>query len=379
MITTAIVTTIAAGLAASGSGASRTPTIKLGHVGHDHHLALFVALSQGAGFKTQTDGVWFRQLKKRQVYDLMNDQVVMARLLVSKVGGGSGMPAALARNEIEVGLGGVAATVAAIDKGAALKIIAPCNCDGDMLMVRPEFPARTWDEFLEAVRKRREPVRIGYKAPRAVAYLILMRALAASGISYGPKAVNAGGKPVQVVLMNLQKGSNMVPSLQGKVVNGIVMNQPTVAIAEVKGVGRVIADLRDLPPKGKWRDHPCCCVVATEKALKEKRAAVEAIVKAVVAGGEFIHRHRDKAIQIASSWTKASRQVEARSVPTVTYVPVPNQDWQKGMLTWFEMMNDLNQFTNVLKGMTPQQMYRRVSDYSLVPNPRKAMGVSSGK
>ncbi len=347
--------------------------LKVGHVGHDHHLALFVAASLGKQLEPRSGGVWFRQLKQREVYELMEGETSVAQVHLRKVGGGSGMPAALARNEIEVGLGGVAPTAAAIDRGASLKIIAPCNTDGDMLMVRPEFPATSWETFLAAVRQRREPVRIGYKAPRAVAYLIFMRALKASGVRYGPKPVDAAGKPVQVVLVNLQKGSHMVPSLQGKVVDGIVMNQPTVAVAEAKGAGKVVADLRDLPPKSKWRDHPCCCVVATDAALKGKREAVRAFVQAVVAGGRFIAEHPDEAIRIASDWTGCAPAVEKRSVPTVTYVDVPGRRWEAGMLTWFEMMNDLNQFTNKLRGLTPKQMYERVSDHSLVTQAAKAV------
>ncbi len=349
----------------AGQAGERT-LLRVGHVGHDHHIALFIAADRGEKLRDASGGVWFKELKRFQVYELRKDGNVLAQVMLKKVGGGANMPAGLARNEIEVGLGGVAATVAAIDKGATFKIIAPCNCDGDMLLVRPDFPAKDWPTFLAAVRDAEAPVKIGYKAPRAVAYLIFMAALKASGVTYGPKAVDEAGQPVQVVLVNLQKGSNMAPSLQADLVDGIVMNQPVVAVAAHKKLGRVIADLCDLPPEGQWANHPCCCVVASAEALADKAEAVEALLQAIVAGGRFIASDPKQAIQIAAAWTKKPLAVEQKSIPTVTYVTVPGTEWRQGMRTWFAMMKDLGQFTKRLKDKTPEEMHALVSDYTLI-------------
>lgn len=341
-------------------------TLKVGHVGHDHQIALFAALDRGETHAGDSGGVWFKPLKDREVYEMLRGPAVLGRVLLQKVGGGANMPAALARNEIEVGLGGVAATVAAIDQGGRMKIVAPCNCDGDMLMVRTDLKAHTWAEFLQAVRSAPAPIKIGYKAPRAVAYLIFMAALRAEGISFGPAATDSAGKAVQVILVNLQKGSNMVPSLAAGVVDGIVMNQPVVAVAASKGIGHVVADLRDLPPAGRWHHHPCCCVVATEAALAGKREAVAALVQAIAAGGHYVQHHPEESIALAARWTRQPEAVERISVPTVTYVSHPDAKWRKGMLTWFAMMQELGQFTGALQGLSPEAMYTRTADYSLL-------------
>ncbi|MHC4884606.1 MAG: hypothetical protein ACYTGH_05925 [Planctomycetota bacterium] len=123
-------------------------------------------------------------------------------------------------------------------------------------MVGPDLSVPNWDAFLQHIQKRKRPLRIEYKAPRAAAYLILKAALHDSGISYGTREVNESGAPVQVVLVNLQKGSSMIPSLAGGLVDGIVMNQPVIAFAEAKKVGRVVCDLRDLPPRGHGGPSP---------------------------------------------------------------------------------------------------------------------------
>ncbi len=355
------------------SGETPVPVVRVGHVGHDHHLALFVAADLGKKLKPLAGGVWLEELKRFEVYRLHQGSQTLAQLSLLKVGGGSKMPAAMSRGEIQVGLGGVAAVASAYDKGADIRLVAPLNCDGDMLLVNNAFPAKSWTEFLAAVRKSPKPVKIGYKAPRAVAYLILKRALKAEGITYGPNITGRNGKPVQVVLMNLHKGSNMVPSLARGVVDGFVMNQPFVALAENRKLGRAIAELRDLPPTGKWKFHPCCCLCATQKMLKHKRAIIVALVKALIAGREFIGENQAEAITIAAKWTRKPAAVENRSIPTVTYMAKLDNRWKTGMLTWCEMMLDLKQFTGKLKGMTPEKMYDAFTDTSVIEEAEKEL------
>jgi hypothetical protein len=108
------------------------------------------------------------------VYELVEGEKTVAELHLEKVGGGSNMPAAMERGEIQVGLGGIPAVIFYVDKGSPFRILTPLNVDGDMLLVRPEFPADDWDSFVSAVKASEKPVRIGYKAPVAVAKLVFV-------------------------------------------------------------------------------------------------------------------------------------------------------------------------------------------------------------
>ncbi len=104
-----------------------------------------MACAQGEKLKARSGGVWLRALKPMDIYELLAGETVVAQVKLIKVKGGSGMPAALGRGDIEVGLGGLAPTVLHIDKGAPLKIVAPLNADGDMLLVKNDFAATSWD------------------------------------------------------------------------------------------------------------------------------------------------------------------------------------------------------------------------------------------
>ena len=99
-----------------GAGRGTEPvTIKVGHVGHDHHLALFVAADNAEQYGKEA-GIALNTVEDRKRYVLTDRGRKVADIEIVRVGGGSKMPTALAQGVIEVGLGGVAPVLAVRSK-----------------------------------------------------------------------------------------------------------------------------------------------------------------------------------------------------------------------------------------------------------------------
>ncbi len=348
---------------AGPAGVTATPpvTLRVGHVGHDHHLALYVAALEGERF-LRDYGIGLREVKPREVYDLVSGEQPVARLLLLKVGGGSRMPAAMSRGEIEIGLGGIAAVAKFADAGQPFKIICPLQTDGDMLVMHPDSPVTDWASFVQAARSAERPLRIGYKAPVAVAKLVFERALQAEEIGYGFDPSDAD---VRVVLVNFGSEASPLPLLETGALDGFVMNQPAVAVAIDKGLGKQVAELRDLPPAGKWIDHPCCCIAATTDTLAEQREAVKALLKVILLATQLINDDQELAIDCASRWTRYDKAVETASIPTITYGAEPTEQWLAGMNTWGQMVKEVDLFTDRYKDMPAEQFVADVCDLAL--------------
>jgi len=338
------------------------PTLRLGHVGHDHHLALYVAALEGARFKTDC-GIYLDEVKPQEVYDLIEGGKRLARLVLAKVGGGARMPAAMSRGEIAIGLGGVPAVAKFADGGTPLKILAPLQTDGDMLVMREDSPVADWPAFVQAAKAGGKPMKIGYKAPTAVAKLVFEGALLAEAIPYGYDQAEAR---TGVILINFGSEKSPIPLLESGAIDGFVMNQPAVAVAEQKGLGKTVAHLRDLPPAGKWLDHPCCCVAATEETIAAHPDVLKGLLKVLLLATHLIHTDQPLAIDCASRWTKYEKAVEQASVPTVTYIAEPSNSWLTGMKTWAEMSKDINLFTGKYAAMPPDAFVADVCDLRLV-------------
>ncbi|MHC1765513.1 MAG: ABC transporter substrate-binding protein [Verrucomicrobiia bacterium] len=345
----------------SAAAAPAAPMLKIGHVGHDHHLALYVAALEGPRFKRDY-GLHLQEIRTREVYDLTVSDRIVARLRLIKVEGGAFMPAALGRGEIDIGLGGLTSTAKIADSGQLFRVICPLQTGGDMLVMRNGSSLTNWASFVAAARAPGKPIQIGYKASLAVAKVIFEGVLRAEGISY---AYDAAKSHTRVILVNFSSEASPIPLLASGALDGFVMNQPAAALAVHKGAGQVIADLGELPPVGKWRDHPCCVVVATEATLKAQPQATQAFLKVLLLATQLIQQNQSLAIDCASRWTKNELAVEQASVPTVNYVAEPTPAWLKGYHTWAEMMRDLKFFTGRFAQLAPDDVTRQLSDFEL--------------
>lgn len=354
------------------------PTLKVGHVGHDHQIALYVAAEAGRDLEKQY-GVYLKELKPQEAYELYDSGRLVANIIMVRVGGGAKMPAALEQGHIEVGLGGLGPIIKFVDKGSPIKVLAPLNNDGDALVLRKEFAASTWAEFIAAIKTARKPIRIGYKDPMANAYMIFIRALADAGIRYGQEPVGPDGKPVQVIMMNLQGEENTLPSLESGIADGVVVNEPSPSLIVHKRIGHRLANLSALPPEGKWKGHPCCVVAAGDAALKEKRPAIKSLLKAIAAGGDLIARDREKAFAAEAKWTKTPPEVGRKSIMNVSYVIRPDEKWVKGVDTWIEMMISSGQFQKNLKGKSPADIRAAMFDLTPMTEALSEMGLVHGK
>lgn len=335
--------------------------LKVGHVGHDHHSALFVALD---AFQAPSDKckVHVKPVKDKERYTLFDGERKLADLEVVKVGGGSKMPTALAQGVIDLGLGGVAPVLASTDSGAPVRLIAPLHAKGDMLVVNPDFPAQDWATFVSAVKASEKPIRVGYKSPVAVAKVIFEAALDHEKIPYG---ADLSDQAVKVQLVNVKGGGKLNVSLSQGAIDAYVGNNPFPSIAVEKKLGRIISDLEDLPP-GAFRDHPCCCVAANVDALKDKSEAAAAVLALLSMGTGIINQDLDKAIPAVSRWIGTSEAVEKMSMPTSGYAMEDSEAWHGHMATWFDAMGKLGFFKGTLKGKTEKEAAALAYDFSFL-------------
>jgi NitT/TauT family transport system substrate-binding protein len=343
-------------------------TIKVGHVGHDHHTALYVALDNAELFAGQS-GISIKTIEEFKFYELYDRGHKVADIQIVKVGGGSKMPTALAQNIIEVGFGGVAPVLACVDSGAPVKLISPLHYKGDMFVVQPDFTAKTWDEFVAMAKTTEKPVRIGYKSPVAVAKIVFEEALKHEGITFGG---DLSAQDLQVQMINVQGGGKLNVALSGDLVDGYVGNNPFPAIAVEKGIGRIICDLEELPP-GTFRNHPCCCIAANTQIMQEKSEAIVDLLVLFLQATETINSDTDKAVASAVKWIGTSEKIEKMSIPTSGFSMDSSKLWYQTMAQWVKAMGGLEIFRDKLQGLEPEQVASIAYDFSLLEQARKKL------
>ena len=279
------------------------------------------------------------------------------------------MPTALAQNVIEIGFGGVAPVLASVDSGAPVKLISPLHYKGDMFVVRPDFKAKSWEEFVAIAKAAEKPLRIGYKSPVAVAKLVFEEALKHEGITFGGDLSQAD---LKVHMVNVKGGGKLNVSLGSGLIDGYAGNNPFPAIAVEQGMGRIICDLEELPP-GTFRNHPCCCIAANTKALEEKSGPIVDLLVLFLQANETINSDLEKTIASTIRWIGTSESVERMSIPTSGYSMEPSAQWHQTMGKWTEAMNGLGIFRGKLEGLESEKAPQEAYDLSLLEKARKKL------
>ena len=343
-------------------------TLKVGHVGHDHHLALFVACDCASEFSDT--GITLKKVQDQKLYELYDGEEKIADIEIIKVGGGSKMPAALAQGIIDIGFGGVAPTLTSNDSEAPVKLIAPLHSKGDMLVVGPDLPVENWPDFVSNIKNSDKPVRIGYKSPMAVAKFIFEEALTHENLSYSGDLTNTD---VHVHLINTKGGGKLNVSLGGDLIDAYVGNNPFPSIAVEQKIGRIICDLEDLPP-GNFKNHPCCCIAANTDAIEKKSDAIVAMLILFHQANEIINNDLDKAVTSATQWIGTSEAVEQMSIPTSGYSLEPGTQWHQTMSLWIDALNRLDAFNGSLKNATYEQVQQQAYDLSLLKKAKERIG-----
>ncbi|MBN2417203.1 ABC transporter substrate-binding protein [bacterium] len=347
-----------AALLIAGCGSRDVPVLKVGYVGHDHQSALYIAALRPEATNADA-GVCLKEIEPRKQYELVKKGRKIADVELYEAGGGSKMPTMMSQGHFEIGFGGVAAVAFFTDKGSPMKIISPLHTKGDMLVVAPATPALDWNEFVAWVKRERRPVRIGFKNPVAVAKLIFERALQEEGLTFtGDRA----DRTSDILMVHMKGEANLIPGLQNRIIDGYVSNNPWCAIAEEKGAGRIIADLNDLPP-GIWKDHPCCCVAATDSVMRKQPGLVKEFLKLIIVATNYLNEDETLAARNASDWIGTTLTVEQASLPTSGFSTNPNDHWKKAMMVWIGEMNAMGQLQDRLKDKSAAEIEALLYDF----------------
>ncbi|HET98462.1 MAG TPA: ABC transporter substrate-binding protein, partial [Desulfurivibrio alkaliphilus] len=285
--------------------------IRFGHAPHDHHAALYIAALNPDYFR-DNGGVFLRERTFKSDYELIADGRVIARLQIVPDEGGIRLIRRLAEKQVDLAYGGVPAILALIDQGSEVRILLPLMGEGAGLIVDRDLPADSWDTFVEYIQKSPVPVRIGYRIGVSVQNIAFEAALRSAGLSYSRRVDDHAA---QVMLLNLHGSDRLFAALKSGLIDGFVINQPLVTMAEVQQVGRLLVNLRDLPPAGSWVGAPCCALAGDESFVRRHPREVAALLSLLKRANDYLNEYPEpSAVQVAS-WLEIDPEIERKSLP----------------------------------------------------------------
>lgn len=346
------------GLSGCDKAPQEIPTLRLGYASHDHHSPFYIAAMNPDYFRDK-GGIYLEEVVPREEYRLVRNGSVVARVTADSSTGGKQLVRKLAEGQFDMAFGGVPAFIGSIDSAPLLRIVAPVMTEGAGLVVGKKMPVSNWEEFTAYVRNAPATVRIGYKVGTSVQNLIFEHALRETGISYSS---NLDDSSVDIAVLDMKGPKNLIPALEGGLLDGFVVNQPFPALAEYRGSGKLVASLSDLPPEGKWKKNPCCALAAGNSYLEEYPDVVSDFVTLMLRAVVYIRENPDSAATQISEWLGTPAEVEKSSVPTIFFTTEFDDSWERGVNFWIESMLGAGKLQGTIKtahenGTIARQIY----------------------
>lgn len=344
---------------------AKLPSLYMGYIFTTHHTPLMVAAIKGEALKGS--GAYLAPMVPKQKYTLTAEDgtpLAVINLIVSK--NGSETATLFAMNRLDLGLASSTAFMSGIDKGTRAKILCPMHVDG-MSMVFPKgSPITGYDDVAAAIKAAKTPFKIGYHSPTSAPRIVFEGALHAAGFTI---TGNPNDGDADILMVDLKSTANLIPALFSGQVDCWVGPAPHPAVAAYKDAGHIALNSRDLPPKGRWTDFPCCVMGASDRLIATHPDAVQAMTDLMTEACRWSNTHKKETATISAKWIGVPALAVENS--PIIYTTDPTTNWLKGEETFLSMLNGMNKFKGQMKGADLTTAAPLLFDFSFV---KKSLG-----
>ena len=161
--------------------------------------------------------------------------------------------------------------------------------------------------------------------------------------------------------MHLKGLGNVQASLASHQVDAFSAPVPHPQLAVQNGYGRILRELRELPPAGKWAEFPCCTVSATETFIAEHPDLVQHVVNFLAASGKWCTANPDEASVLAGSMLGLDPKNCRSALPV--YISSMTESWLKGVEASMQVLDETGYIKNRLKGKSFDQVKDQLIDW----------------
>ncbi|HEV2764103.1 MAG TPA: ABC transporter substrate-binding protein [Pyrinomonadaceae bacterium] len=170
------------------------------------------------------------------------------------------------------------------EQGLPIKIVYLGHRDGSTLMVRKDSTAKT----LRDLRGKTFAIPSRFSNQ----HLVVRKLMEDDGIA--PEEFNFVELPPP----------DMPGALAAGAIDAYFIGEPHAAKAELDGTGRVLYHAKDI-----WPRFISCCLVVTEKLIRERPEVVKDLVRGIAESGEWAETHRHEAARLAAPYFRQNEEV----------------------------------------------------------------------
>lgn len=170
------------------------------------------------------------------------------------------------------------------EQGLPIKIVYLGHRDGSTVIVHKDSTARS----LRDLRGKNFAIPTRFSNQ----YLVIRKLMEDNQIA--PEEINFVEVPPP----------DMPGALAAHAIDAYFVGEPHAAKAELDGTGRVLYHVKDI-----WPHFISCCLVVTEKLIRERPEVVRDLVRGIAESGEWAETHRPEAARVAAPYFRQNEEV----------------------------------------------------------------------
>ncbi len=345
--------------AAPARAEDNIPVLNMGYIFTTHQSPFMVAMAKNEEFKDF--GVYLRPVVDKIKYELMDGDKPLALLNVIVTKSGSETTTMFAQGNMDLAIASGPAIMAGVDQGLAIKTLCPTHVDGMGLVFPPDSTLKGWDAVASYIKESKQPVKIGYHSPTSAPRIIIENALKMAGFNV---TQDANQLDADVLLIDLKETSSFIPALTNGQVDAWVGPAPHPEVSELKNVGHIALDLRDLPPVGKWHNFPCCVLAARDSVIVEHDEIIANIVELLTKSGQWCNEHKAEEGQLINGWIGVPAEAVEKS--TIIFTTEVTEEWMQGQEIYLDILNKMGKFRGELKDKNLSQAHDQLFDFRFI-------------
>ncbi|MCX6842785.1 MAG: ABC transporter substrate-binding protein [candidate division WOR-3 bacterium] len=344
------------------------PELTVAYRRNDHAAPLYAACLYPKDFRARY-GLYLKENKPRGLYDLFSGPRSTLSLRLAPFDSDSAVLTALLSGGAQVGILASEEILTAVLADKPVRILAPLQRRGDMLVTNRSVPAADWKEFIAWVKTQDRPVAIGYIGQYSMAALGFAQALEYENVKYAG-AVTVGTVPegglspkpetVRVRLVRVDDQAALAVELEQGRLDAAVLQEPAATLVSAVDGNRTIGRIDILPP-GRFEDRPGTIIAATDSVIRGQGEAVGRFLELMAVATHYANNRTRNTLAAADKWLETSPVLESISLDNIAFSSRPDFTFTDGIWNWY--------FALRLKNAVPESMagYMEEKDWLGIP------------
>jgi hypothetical protein len=350
-------------LLAAAAGA--VPSLTVAYHRDDHAAPLFDACLYPNDFRERY-GLYLKQAGELDSYSLFDGKHRTLSLRLASFDTDSAVLAALLSGSAQVGILASEEVLGAVLKGRPVRIVAPLQHAGDMLVVNGSIPVTDGKEFFAWAKGQNRQVTVGHVGSHSMTVLGFCQALEYENVTY--ERIPPAPETTRIRLVRFEDWVVLAVQLELGQIDAAILQEPAATLVSAVDGNRTIGRIDILPP-GRFEDRPGSIIAATDSTISTRGEDVGRFLELMAVATHYANNRTRNTLAAVCRWLDMSPGLESIPLGNIGFSSRPDAAFTTGIWNWYFALRLRNAVPESLAGYMEEKDWLGVPYDSLLLMP----------